>query len=134
VFRRLSFFTGDRVGGGAPDIAWLRPDGSQLSDGDWSNARVMGVFLNGQAITDPGPRGERIADDSFLLLLNPSSEDVTMTLPGHPFGDRWHVVVDTGSGQVPNRCGGEAVPAGTSRPVTAHTLVLLRRGVTEPRR
>ena len=32
------------------------------------------MFLNGQAITSPGPRGERIVDASFLVLINASPE------------------------------------------------------------
>ena len=112
--------------GGAPDIAWLRPDGSQMTQDDWSSApaRAMAVFVNGHAISEPGPRGERIIDDSFLLLLNPDPEDVRMILPGPPLGEQWQPVLDTAS---PGGLSGGPVPAGVDRPVTAHSVAVLRR-------
>jgi len=39
------------------------------------------VFLNGAAITEPDPRGERIKDESFLLLFNASELDLEFTIP-----------------------------------------------------
>ncbi|MEJ7743242.1 MAG: hypothetical protein WKF73_12215 [Nocardioidaceae bacterium] len=69
VFRRRRFFTGDVEADGLPDVAWLRPDGQPMGDDDWHSSSVpaLAVFLNGDAITEPGPRGEDIQDDTFLL-------------------------------------------------------------------
>ena len=39
------------------------------------------MFLNGEEIAAPDARGERIVDDSFLLLFNAHHEDVEFTLP-----------------------------------------------------
>ena len=69
VFRRRRFFQGGPQGGdGVADIAWLTPSGREMGDGDWNtpSARAMTVFLNGDAITEPGPHGERVRGDSFL--------------------------------------------------------------------
>ena len=88
----------------------------------------MAVFLNGEAITEPGLRGEQILDDSFLLLLNPASEGVRMTLPGSPFGEKWQPMLDTARRQRADGGTGKLVTAGTTRLVTAHSVVLLRRG------
>lgn len=41
-------------------------------DWDSAQARALTVFLNGNAISEPGPRGESIHDDSFLLMFNAS--------------------------------------------------------------
>jgi isoamylase len=54
----------------------------------------VGMFLNGAAITSPGPRGERVVDDSFLVLFNASSEPRKWTISG-PWGDTWQRVLDT---------------------------------------
>ncbi len=58
--------------GALGDIAWLRPDGSPMQDHDWEVgfAKAIGVLLNGAAVPDPGPRGEPIRDDTFLILFN----------------------------------------------------------------
>ena len=38
---------------------------------DWQDGEhVLGMFLNGREIPTPGPRGEDVEDDSFLLLFN----------------------------------------------------------------
>ncbi len=54
------------------DIAWFTPEGKEMAHRDWNSAQAsaLTVFLNGNAISEPGPRGERITDDSFLLMFN----------------------------------------------------------------
>ena len=70
---------------------------------DWGTpyARAMMVFLNGDAITEPGPRGEPVRDDTFLILLSANHEPVTFTLPGPKFGRCWSVALDTAAGRAP---------------------------------
>ena len=47
-----------------------------MTQHDWSSgAHRLGLFLNGEGIAAPGPEGERVEDDSFLLLFNASAED-----------------------------------------------------------
>ncbi|MFE3453881.1 glycogen debranching protein GlgX [Nonomuraea sp. NPDC059194] len=97
VFQRRRFFRGRTPGDGKRDLVWLTPAGAEMTAGDWHTgyAKSMGVYLNGEAITEPGPRGERIVDDSFLLLINAHHEDMTFTLPGEEFADSWIAVLDT---------------------------------------
>jgi glycogen operon protein len=68
-----------------------------MSDEDWQAgfAKSMMVFLNGEAIESPGPLGERVLDDTFLLLFNASEGDLDFQLPQETFGRRWVKVVDT---------------------------------------
>jgi glycogen operon protein len=68
-----------------------------MTDADWQAGypRSLAVFLNGDAITEPGPRGERVRDEHFLLLFNAHSDAVTFVLPGTDFADGWQAVVDT---------------------------------------
>jgi glycogen operon protein len=70
-----------------------------MTDADWGTgyARSLAVFLNGDAITEPGPRGEAVRDESFLLMFNADREALTFTLPGSEFGDDWEVLIDTGA-------------------------------------
>ena len=58
-------------------------------------ARAMTVFLNGDAIAEPGPRGERIVDDSFLVLINAAAEDIEFTIPSASMPSSWVVALDT---------------------------------------
>jgi isoamylase len=98
VFRRRRFFNGQPSGpDGSRDIIWLTPTGMEMTLADWGHgfARSLGVILNGNAITEPGPRGEAITDSHFLLLFNAHSEPVEFSLPGPDQAPCWEVVVDT---------------------------------------
>ncbi|GAA1502745.1 glycogen debranching protein GlgX [Sphaerisporangium rubeum] len=97
VFRRRRFFQGRVHEGDVRDIVWLTPSGKEMTSSDWHSGfgKAMGVFLNGEAIVEPGPRGERIVDDSFLLLVNAHHEPITFTLPGAAFAPGWRQVLDT---------------------------------------
>src|SRR5690606_14105008 len=94
---------------------------------DWNQhcETCVGVFLNGQAIMSPGPRGERIEDDSFLLLINASPEARKWTVSGS-WGERWAVVIDTAAEPAIVTVGTAEVVAGQVR-VHEDSRVLLRR-------
>jgi isoamylase len=140
VFRRRRFFRGRPDGGdGLADIAWLTPSGQEMTDRDWSTwyARAMMVFLNGDAITEPGPRGEPVRDDSFLILLSAHHEPLTFTLPAARFGRRWAVTLDSAAGRV-GEVGGAEHRAGGHIVLASHSVMALRRtgvsGARPPRR
>jgi glycogen operon protein len=97
VLRRRRFFRGDKPDGSIGDVAWFLPDGNRMQDSDWhwDEARSVGVFLNGQAITEPDQEGDPVTDDSFLILFNGHHEPVDFRLPGTAIGEKWHVTVDT---------------------------------------
>ncbi|MFF7181155.1 glycogen debranching protein GlgX [Streptomyces sp. NPDC008121] len=99
VFRRRRFFHGRPVEGThdeLTDIAWFTPTGEEMTARDWqaAHAQALTVFLNGNAISEPGTQGERIADDSFLLMFNASSQELEFEVPVN-HGQTWRVVVDT---------------------------------------
>jgi isoamylase len=126
VFRRRRFFSGQPApgdAGGMRDIIWLAPSGSEMTDRDWRETRLMsiGVFLNGDAVSEPGPRGEWVRDRNFLLLFNARPEPVTFRLPGPDYASGWKPVVDT-SGVL----GAEPLGPGTSAEVLDHSVVVLR--------
>jgi glycogen operon protein len=67
-----------------------------MDDADWEAgfARSVGLFLNGETIAERDPRGQRVVDDSFLVILNAHDERLDWTLPVQ-WGERWQVVIDT---------------------------------------
>ena len=119
IFRRQRFFQGRTIrGSNVEDIAWLRPDGQQMSDEDWDTgyARSVAVFLNGQGIPDRDELGERVVDDSFLLLINAHHEPVTFTLPDADYGHQWSTVLDTADPLQPGH------PSDAAKPGEQHTI------------
>jgi isoamylase len=100
VFRRRRFFRGQVIQGERArlgDIAWFTLRGEEMTDQDWraGSAKSLTVFLNGRALTEPDRHGERIEDDSFLLLFNASEQDLTFTIPPSRYGQRWAKALDT---------------------------------------
>jgi isoamylase len=98
VFRRRRFFQGRPLrGSNVGDIAWHQPSGEPMTDEDWENgyAKSLTVFLNGNGIPELDRRGERIRDDSFLLLFNAHHEQLTFTIPDAGYGEAWTVTLDT---------------------------------------
>ncbi|MFE7512489.1 glycogen debranching protein GlgX [Streptomyces sp. NPDC057540] len=131
VFRRRRFFHGRPVEGThdeLTDIAWFTPEGEEMTSRDWqaAHAQALTVFLNGNAISEPGTQGERIADDSFLLMFNASSKELDFSVPDS-HGRCWRMVVDTSDPEgMPPREGPEL--AGGERVTLAPlSLTVLRR-------
>jgi isoamylase len=99
VFRRRHFFQGRQIRGSElEDITWLRPDGQQMSDEEWStpHVRSFGMLLGGDAMLEWDDQGDRVRDDTFLLLFNGAPHDVVFTLPDAPGPVCWQVVLETG--------------------------------------
>ncbi|MGH3324545.1 MAG: glycogen debranching enzyme, partial [Streptomyces sp.] len=132
VFRRRRFFNGRRRCADAqdelPDIAWCTPEGDDMAQRDWQAGQPnsLTVFLNGSAISEPGPRGEPVGDDSFLLLFNAHHQALDFVIPAG-LGRQWHLVVDTALEQPPSALEGRKVQAGDRITLTDHSLVVLRR-------
>jgi isoamylase len=128
ILHRRDFFTGtDVAGSGLPDAWWFRPDGLRMTGRNWnaSGAHVVGLFLNGEGLTAPGPQGERVDDDSFLLLFNAAPADCEFTIPSRRFGDAWTFVLSTAEPE--RRPGDVTLPWHGEVTVKSRSLMLLRR-------
>jgi glycogen operon protein len=131
VFRRRKFFQGRPIhGDDLADIGWFGPDGTEMSQQQWQAGRLVaiGMFLNGDEISEPGPRGEQIVDDSFLLLLN-GPEQMAFRLPNGKWAATFELVLDTaigfdGSDDSPE---GVTLLADEELVLAARSLVVLRK-------
>jgi glycogen operon protein len=97
VFRRRHFFQGRKIRGSElEDITWLRPDGNEMTDEEWNtDVRSFGMLLGGDAMLEWDEEGERVEDDTFLLLFNGAPEPQDFTLPMTPTPAHWVVELDT---------------------------------------
>ncbi len=128
VFMRRGWFFGRAIhGSGVEDIGWFIPDGIEMAEENWGEgfARSIAVFLNGRAIPYPDVRGEKIVDDSFLVLFNAHYESIPFALPGPEWGKQWVRVLDTADGGFIEE--EKALVAGEEIPVQGRSLVLLMR-------
>jgi glycogen operon protein len=129
VFRRRRFFEGRRIqAAGATDIGWFTPRGVPMAEQDWqqSSAQSLAVFLNGDAIPTVGPRGERVVDDSFFVLLNGSDKRVTFALPEGPWAESWLRVLDTASAGFVDRATTRPVRLGARTSGSPRSIVVLQ--------
>ncbi|MEJ2865490.1 glycogen debranching protein GlgX [Actinomycetospora flava] len=115
ALRRTDFFYGREdtdPDGAAPDIAWLHPDGRELTEPDFHHhGRTLVVRVDG--------------DRALLLVLHSGGAPVDVLLPD-AFGDTaWTPVLDPGTttGAPPDT---DALPAGETLTVPAHTALVLR--------
>ncbi len=136
VLHRTTFFEGGHVAPGdavspVPDISWFRPDASPMRDADWRGDTVT-LHVSGQALRARGRHGERIVDDSYLIVLHTGVEDTTVVLPGPPWGRRYAPLLDTaaddlgGFPHLPEAVPPPTVRAGERLRVAGQSLRLLR--------
>jgi isoamylase len=128
ALRRRKFFQGRRIrGSDVRDITWLRPDGKQMSDEEWDNGwvRCLGMRLGGLALDEFDEFGDRVTDDTLLILINSHAENVDFKLPTSARGLHWDILVDTSTGEIIEE--EQPVPNGSTFDLPARSLVLLRR-------
>ncbi|HRX71875.1 MAG: glycogen debranching protein GlgX [Candidatus Competibacteraceae bacterium] len=129
VLRRRKWFQGRSIhGSGVHDIVWFNPDGGEMTEEQWHDGLTMaiGIFLNGEEIATPDRRGERIIDDSFILLFNAHHEPIEFTLPENLAPGEWRTVMDTALPRFLQR--GRSYGAEASIvPVPGRALVVLQR-------
>jgi glycogen operon protein len=129
VFRRRKWFKGRQIRGqGVSDIAWFKPDGSEMTDQDWNEgfAKSLAVFFNGDGLLDVDEHHAMpLKDDSFLLVFNAHSEAVTFTLPDASWGAKWKPVLTTAeSPSMRPRAAGQTLEA------AARSVIVLARPST----
>ncbi len=104
---------GDTAGEGGPaGVRWMRPDGTPMQEGDWTNGLVkaLAVLLSGAG------------EGAVLVLSNASFVDVDFTLPEADLPGGWRLRLDSGSGAIDPDA--ETPAAGAVVPVGARSLQL----------
>ena len=98
VLRRRQFFRGQSVSsGGHKDLTWIRPDGHEMTQQEWSTPgnRTLGMLIHGDATDETDGRGRPIKGDTMILVVNGGDQPVTFQLPHIDGEGMWLEVVDT---------------------------------------
>jgi glycogen operon protein len=122
VFRRRRFFAGSAAAaGGVKDVAWIRSDGEEFTDDDWTDprAQVIGMLIPGRSSDEVDERGRPNRGETLLLLLNGGARSRFFQLPKMRDAGGWTVLLNT-AGAVRKSVGGPGVN------LVAHSLMLLR--------
>ncbi|OBI38301.1 glycogen debranching protein GlgX [Mycobacterium colombiense] len=131
VFRRRRFFEGEpiRTGDEVRDIAWLNPSSREMTHEDWGESihKCVAVFLNGEAISAPNARGERVVDDSFLLCFNAGEDPVDFVTPNTDYAKEWTVELDTNEPTGRKEGADQVVTAEEKVSLPSRSLLVLRK-------
>ncbi|HEX6487176.1 MAG TPA: glycogen debranching enzyme GlgX, partial [Nocardioidaceae bacterium] len=113
------------VPGGPKDLAWIHPAGREMTPGDWSDGGLhqFGMFLSGDPLRAPGPRGEQLQDASFLIWFNAHPEPGTVALPNQDWVKAGEVVLSTDENHQP----GTRVEAGDVLRIAPRSMLVLRQ-------
>jgi glycogen operon protein len=128
LFRRREFFQGVPVGdSGRKDVAWLAPDGHEMTTEEWEKdfARCLGMWLNGEELPETDERGRPLHDTSFLVLFNADNGVIRFKLPPLLDGSAWRTEIDT-TGPEGEPPAGAPEPIGIY-PLQGRSLVVLRQ-------
>jgi len=99
VLQRRKFFTGLPVEPhGLKDITWIRPDGTEMTDADWSNeslSRVIALCFCGTALGEVDNEGNHIVGDTLLVWFNGLDTQHEFRFPGKHYCPEWQLQLDT---------------------------------------
>jgi glycogen operon protein len=124
ILRRRDFFSGKPESGNEKDVTWIRSDGHEMTEEDWSDPenRTIGMLLDGQAADEIDFRGRRSPRaDTILLLLNASTRSRSNTLPHLDRPGRWEELLNTARPGA-----GRRLVRSTAVNLVAHSSLLLR--------
>jgi glycogen operon protein len=127
AFRRRRWFQGRSIHGSqTSDIVWFTLEGRQMDEENWGEgfAKSLAVYLNGQNIPNPNPRGDAVSDDNFYIILNAHYEPLNFTLPSARWGKTWIKILDTTIGWLEKE---EPIQAEENFDVQDRSIVLLQQ-------
>ncbi|MGQ0506915.1 MAG: glycogen debranching protein GlgX [Myxococcaceae bacterium] len=123
VLQRRAFFKGDHIWDSRfKDIAWYRPDATEMVQEDWDKpfVRSLGLVLGGDAIPSPDERGQRIVGHTLLILMNAHHEALSFKLPESGWRPEWTLELYTAD----PAAGGESRHAGQSFEMVGRSLAV----------
>jgi isoamylase len=98
VLRRRHFFQGMPIdASGQKDVTWLRADGKEMTQEDWTNPRTLtlGMLIHGDATDEVDERGRPVKGDTLLIVMSNAPTEVDFRLPHIEQRGLWAALVDT---------------------------------------
>jgi glycogen operon protein len=122
VLRRRTFFRLEPPAPGkGKDLTWLRPDGGEMTEAEWSDSHnhVVGMLVRGEVTDEVDERGRRMRGEAILLLLNGGARSKPFILPSMEARGTWTEMINT------SHASPRMVREGQVN-LVAHSLMLLR--------
>ncbi|MGA8255391.1 MAG: glycogen debranching protein GlgX [Nocardioides sp.] len=125
ALRQRHWFEGSpTIADGPKDLTWLHPSGREMTEDDWhdSSLSTVAMWVLGNPLRSPGPRGEQQVDSSFALWFNSDADPVDVVLPENPWVQSGEVVLSTD----PDLAVGTVVHGGDTVQLSGPCVVVLR--------
>jgi glycogen operon protein len=136
ILRRRKFFDGLYLRGSEiKDLTWFKLQGTEISDQDWADqsALSLGMRLSGDSLDELDVHGERMADDTLLVLLNAYHEDLPFVLPPAGATDaRWQLLLDTRDAAPRAEGSGETFAVGATFDLGGRSMALFKQTAAPP--
>ncbi len=102
ILRRRRYFKGRPANPDSiKDISWIRPDGQDMTVGDWAaGADTIGMRMAGNSIDESDALGASIATPTLLMIVHAGANPTSFVLPmidREETEHTWEVVLDTDS-------------------------------------
>lgn len=98
ILKKGSFFHGHKIKGtDTRDLVWYLPNGKEISYENWENEelRFFGLIMTLEDTIEKNESLGTVLENSFMLLLNASSETIEFTIPNNNIMNSWVVILDT---------------------------------------
>ncbi len=98
VLHPRKYFKNRRIqNNGVKDIRWINTDGLDMNREEWEVTfiRNMGMILNGELMKQVDDKGDILADDILLILVNSYWEPISFSLLHEGLSPEWEVLLDT---------------------------------------
>ncbi|HWC28454.1 MAG TPA: glycogen debranching protein GlgX [Dehalococcoidia bacterium] len=126
LLRRRDYFRGSPIRGAeVKDIYWLQANGAEMTELAWKEPKLctIGVLLPGGAVDLTDEVGNRVVDDTLLLLVNASDKGQRFVLPATAGRRHWEMALDSSK---PNaNPSSESYPSSVEYDLAPRSLALL---------
>jgi glycogen operon protein len=105
VLQRLRFFRGEQIWDSQfKDLAWFRPDGSEMTREDWERpfTRAFAFLLGRDAVASFDELGHLVVGEAVLVLMNAYWKRLRFVLPRPEPSYTWRLALDTAGRKEPN--------------------------------
>jgi glycogen operon protein len=132
AFSRKHWFKGRPLrSAGMTDIAWLLPDGKEMTEEHWNTgfAKSLAIFLYGGGLHTVDQENNPIVDDSFYMIFNAHSGPLEFKLPDAKYGKCWKLLWST-SGKTDQKEyePGSVIKVGDRSVILLQAPLLLQKG------
>lgn len=100
ILNQGKFFHGNIVKhNGFKDLTWFRPDGKEMTNGDWQsgNLSALGLIKAGDNLKNIKKETKPKFDNTLMILMNAGTEEIEFIIPLNGVSRIWEIVIDTSS-------------------------------------